>query len=142
MDLNLDGKAAVVTGASKGIGLAVVRALVAEGARVTAGARQLGELPDGVRPIQVDLSTPDGPAYLVEEAAAAYGRLDLLVNTVGGAVGLAPEAVQKKAAGDSVTGRFTTPDEVAALVVMAASDRIGNVTGTDFILDGGLVSTL
>jgi len=44
-------------------------------------------------------------------------------------VGLAPEEIQKKAAGDSVTGRFTTPDEVATLVVMAASDRIGNVTG-------------
>jgi NAD(P)-dependent dehydrogenase (short-subunit alcohol dehydrogenase family) len=67
---------------------------------------------------------------------------DGVAETVGGAVGLAPEEIQKRAAGDSVTGRFTTPDEVAALVVMVASDRIGNVTGADFIIDGGLVATL
>jgi NAD(P)-dependent dehydrogenase (short-subunit alcohol dehydrogenase family) len=255
MDLQLAGKTAVVTGASKGIGLAVARALAAEGAHVTAGARHFGELPGGVRAVTADLSTPDGPARLIEDAVAAYGRLDLLVNnvgaahsrpggflsitdadwlatltldllatvratraalphlletrgtivtvasvnavlpdplvmdysaakaalasfckslskevgpqgvrvntispgpvstdlwlgkdgvaqTVGGAVGLAPEEIRKKAAGASVTGRFSTPDEVATLVVMVASDRIGNVTGADFTIDGGLVSTL
>jgi NAD(P)-dependent dehydrogenase (short-subunit alcohol dehydrogenase family) len=255
MDLNLADKATVVTGASKGIGLAIVRALAAESAQVTAGARHFAEMPDGVRTVEADLGTPDGPARLIADAAAAYGRLDLLVNnvgaahprtggflsitddewlatltinlmsavratraalphllasrgtivtvvsvnaplpdplvmdysaakaalasfnkslskevgpqgvrvvtvspgpvstdlwlgsdgvaaTVGGAVGLDPADVQKKAAGDAATGRFSTPEEVAALVVMAASDRIGNVTGTDFIIDGGLVSTL
>jgi NAD(P)-dependent dehydrogenase (short-subunit alcohol dehydrogenase family) len=40
MDLGLDGRIAIVTGASRGIGLAVTRGLVAEGARVTAGARK------------------------------------------------------------------------------------------------------
>jgi NAD(P)-dependent dehydrogenase (short-subunit alcohol dehydrogenase family) len=255
MDLGLAGKAAVVTGASKGIGLAVVRALVAEGVEVTAGARHFDGMPAGVREFAVDLSTPDGPGRLIKDAFSAYGRLDLLVNnvgaahprpggflsitdddwlatltldllatvrasraalphllasrgtivtvasvnavlpdplvmdysaakaalvsfckslskevgpkgvrvntispgpvatdlwlgedgvanTVGGAVGLAPEEIQKKAAGDSVTGRFSTPEEVATLVVMAASDKIGNVTGTDFVIDGGLVNTL
>jgi NAD(P)-dependent dehydrogenase (short-subunit alcohol dehydrogenase family) len=255
MDLNLADKATVVTGASKGIGLAIVRALAAEGAQVTAGARHFAEMPDGVRTVAADLGTPDGPPLLIADAVAAYGRLDLLINnvgaahprtggflsitdddwlatltinllsavrstraalphllasrgtivtvvsvnaplpdplvmdysaakaalasfnkslskevgpqgvrvvtvspgpvstdlwlgtdgvaaTVGGAVGLDPAEVQKKAAGDAATGRFSTPEEVAALVVMAASDRIGNVTGTDFIIDGGLVSTL
>ena len=255
MDLQLAGRTAVVTGASKGIGLAVAEALAAEGVQVTVGARHFGALPDGVRAVQLDLSTPDGPTRLIEDAVGAYGRLDLLVNnvgaahprpggfmsitdddwlatlnldlmstvrgsraalphlldskgsivtvvsvnatlpdplvmdysaakaavasfckslskeygpkgvrvntispgpvstdlwlgadgvanTVGGAAGLAPEEVQRRAAGDSVTGRFSTPEEVAALVVMAASDRIGNVTGADFIIDGGLVSTL
>ena len=41
-----------------------------------------------------------------------------------------------------MTGRFTRPEEVADLVVMLASDRLGNVTGADFLIDGGLVTTL
>jgi NAD(P)-dependent dehydrogenase (short-subunit alcohol dehydrogenase family) len=41
-----------------------------------------------------------------------------------------------------VTGRFTRPEEVADLVVMLAGDRLGNVTGSDFVIDGGLVTTL
>ena len=43
MDLGLSGKRALVTGASKGIGLAITRALLAEGARVVAGARHTGD---------------------------------------------------------------------------------------------------
>ncbi len=88
MDLGLDGKIAVVTGASKGIGLAVTRALAAEGVRVFAGARELTDdlaalVESGkVQQVKVDLSTPTGPAQLVA-AAADGGRLDILVNNVG-----------------------------------------------------------
>ncbi len=88
MDLGLNGRTAIVTGASRGIGLAVTRGLVAEGARVTAGARkstaELDELAGTglVRVVQVDLSGPDGPARLV---AAAGDRIDILVNNVGAA---------------------------------------------------------
>ena len=42
----------------------------------------------------------------------------------------------------SVTGRFTRPEEVADLVLLLASDRSGNVTGADFVIDGGLITTL
>ncbi|HEX5404264.1 MAG TPA: SDR family oxidoreductase [Pseudonocardiaceae bacterium] len=86
--LGLAARVAVVTGASKGIGLAVVSALVAEGAYVVAGARhsspELDKLAAGgaVRVVPVDLADPDGPATLV---AAAGDRIDILVNNVGSA---------------------------------------------------------
>ena len=88
MDLGLNGRTAIVTGASRGIGLAVTRGLVAEGVHVTAGARkssaELGELAGTgmVRVVEADLSGPGGPATLV---AAAGDRIDILVNNVGAA---------------------------------------------------------
>lgn len=261
MQLELTDKLAVVTGASKGIGLAVTRGLVAEGARVVAGSRgstpELSELVDGgrVHAVAVDLSTPSGPAELIE-AAREHGPVNVLVNNagavtprldgflaisdddwlaelnltfmaavrttraalpdmlaaghgtivnvcsvnsfladptvidycaakaalanfskslaleVGGAGvrvnavspgpvstalwlgdhgvaatvaesrGVDAGAIAKAQAGQSATGRFTRPEEVADLVVLLASERAGNVTGSDFLIDGGLVKTL
>jgi NAD(P)-dependent dehydrogenase (short-subunit alcohol dehydrogenase family) len=261
MDLELHDKVAVVTGASKGIGLAITRALVAEGANVVAGARSVESLEGipGVVPVAVDLASPEGPAHLVERAIAEHGRLDVLVNNVGGvklrlkgflgtsdedfewalrmnffaalratraaigemvkrgegaivnvasvnaffqpdggtidygaakaalvnvtkalsqefgpsgirindvspgpvatdlwlgkdgvaetvakATGIDPETARKNviaAIGGLATGRFTTPEEVATLVVMLASKRTANVTGANYIIDGGLIKT-
>ncbi len=261
MDLELTGRRAVVTGASKGIGLAVTRSLVAEGVHVVAGARhssaELDEMvtAGSVTAVSVDLSTAAGPAALVE-AALAGGRIDILVNNVGAvtprvdgflsvtdeqwlgslnltfmaavrtvraalpgmlaaqagnivtvasvnsflpdpgvidycaakaalanfskslskelgpsgirvntvspgpvstdlwlagggvaetvakASGKNAAAVAEEVAHQSVTGRFTTPQEVADLVVFLASGRAGNVTGADFVIDGGLTQTL
>ncbi|UUT36611.1 SDR family oxidoreductase [Microbacterium elymi] len=62
--------------------------------------------------------------------------------TVSAAGGPTPAQVAAAAAAQAVTGRFTRPEEVAALVVMLASDRLGNVTGADFRIDGGLIQTL
>jgi NAD(P)-dependent dehydrogenase (short-subunit alcohol dehydrogenase family) len=261
MDLGLTGKRALVTGASKGIGLAIARSLVREGATVVAAARrstpELDELVagGGAQFIAADLSRPEGPGELVV-AALAGGPLDILVNNVGavkprlagflsitdeewlaslnlsfmaavrttravlpcmldagrgaivttgsvnamlpdplvidysaaksalasfckslskevgpkgirvntvspgpvatelwlgdhgvaatvaGATGGDPAAVQNAAAGDSASGRFTQPEEVADLVVLLASERAGNVIGADFVIDGGLIRTL
>jgi NAD(P)-dependent dehydrogenase (short-subunit alcohol dehydrogenase family) len=86
MDLHLNGKIALVTGASRGIGLAIARALVAEGATVVGAARTATpELKEsGAETVEVDLSTPDGPPALVAGVLERHGHLDLLVNNAGG----------------------------------------------------------
>jgi NAD(P)-dependent dehydrogenase (short-subunit alcohol dehydrogenase family) len=62
--------------------------------------------------------------------------------TIARATGGQADAVAEQAATQSVTGRFSTPQEVADLVLVLASDRAGNVTGADFVIDGGLITTL
>jgi NAD(P)-dependent dehydrogenase (short-subunit alcohol dehydrogenase family) len=258
MDLGLEGRVAVVTGASRGIGLEVARGLVGEGARVVAGARhssaELDQLAasGAVRVFEVDLAEPSGPVRLVEYAGSP---IDILVNNVGNApartggflavtdddwqatlglnllpairttraalpvmlaagrgsivnvssvnsrlsdpavidysaakaalasfskalsrevgphgirvntvspgpvatalwlgdagvaatvasvTGARPEEIVEKAANDSVTGRFSQPEEIADLVLLLASPRTANVTGADIRIDGGLVPT-
>jgi NAD(P)-dependent dehydrogenase (short-subunit alcohol dehydrogenase family) len=84
VELGLSGKVAVVTGASRGIGRAVVDELVREGVAVVAGARDVSALAGlaGVTGVACDLATPAAPARLVEEALARHGGVDLLVNNV------------------------------------------------------------
>jgi len=258
MDLGLSGRRALVTGASRGIGLAVVRGLVAEGAEVVASARTQGDdlaALAGVEFIAADLASPEGPAELVA-AARDGGPIDILVNnagavtprlagfaavtdaeweatwtltlmaavrttravigdmvaagkgtivtvssvnaflpdpavidygaakaalsnflkalskevgpagvrvntvspgpvstalwlgsggvadTIAGTAGGAPEDIARQAVAGTATGRFTTPEEVADLVLMLCVERAGNVTGADFVIDGGLSQTL
>ncbi|WP_084964604.1 SDR family NAD(P)-dependent oxidoreductase [Thermoactinospora rubra] len=86
MDMGLDGKVAVVTGGSKGIGLAVVRTLAAEGAKVVAVSRSAGAGVEeaGAVHVPADLMDPEAPARAVRHAAERFGGLDILVNNAGG----------------------------------------------------------
>src|SRR4051812_32611137 len=89
MDLHLKDKSVVVTGASRGIGLAIARAFAEEGANVVAGARTpgtgLAELADshGLVPVAGDLATVEGVDRLVATAVERFGGIDVLVNNVG-----------------------------------------------------------
>jgi 3-oxoacyl-[acyl-carrier protein] reductase len=91
MDLGLADRRFLVGGASRGLGAAIAAALIGEGARVVAVARNPGRAPMGGSnetgnpvPVPVDLSTADGPATAVQAAVDALGGLDGLVVNSGG----------------------------------------------------------
>jgi NAD(P)-dependent dehydrogenase (short-subunit alcohol dehydrogenase family) len=89
MELDLKDKVIIVTGASKGIGLAIIKVLVREGARIVAGSRtttsELTGLHDrhDLTVITVDLATANGPTSLIDAAAKRHGKIDVLINNVG-----------------------------------------------------------
>jgi 3-oxoacyl-[acyl-carrier protein] reductase len=100
MDLELTNKVAIVTGSSKGLGLASARALCAEGARVTICARGADALKKAaaslraasgregsVLDVESDVSTAAGCEHVVKETLARFGRIDILINNVGKAGG-------------------------------------------------------
>ena len=82
MDLELSGRDAVVTGGSKGIGLAVVRTLLDEGARVVATSRnrssELDELDGDLVHVAADFMDRGAPAEVMARAVEAFGGLDIL----------------------------------------------------------------
>jgi NAD(P)-dependent dehydrogenase (short-subunit alcohol dehydrogenase family) len=86
MDLELTGKRVLVTGASKGLGLGIVRAFLGEGAEVVATARRSSPELEATAAtfVAADLSEPDGPRRMVEAVLEAGPRLDVLVNNAGG----------------------------------------------------------
>ena len=90
--LRLDGKTAIVTGASSGIGLATAQAFVALGARVAVGARRFERLPTGDAFVRLPLDVLDRAICesFVEQAVAGMGGLDILYNNAGLALGRAP----------------------------------------------------
>ena len=96
MDLGLKDKVALVTGSSRGLGLASARSLAAEGCKVMLSARGVEQLviaeaavrgvalaPDAVASVAADLATAEGIAHAVEETVTRFGGLDILVNNVG-----------------------------------------------------------
>ena len=85
----LDGKTAIVTGASSGIGAATVRGLRREGARVVGGARRVDRIEADVA-LPVDVTDPDSCARFVEAAVAELGGVNILLNGAGLALGREP----------------------------------------------------
>jgi 3-oxoacyl-[acyl-carrier protein] reductase len=96
MDLGLTGKVAIVTGGSRGLGLAAAKALVAEGTNVVICARGEEQLQKAVNEIlqhatggaraltvTADVSTEAGVSSVIEFAARSFGRLDIVINNVG-----------------------------------------------------------
>ena len=91
--MSLDGKTAIVTGASSGMGLATARALVAEGVRVAAGARRverLDQIGEGSIGLPLDVTDPESCAAFVTRAVKELEGLDILVNAAGLALGRDP----------------------------------------------------
>src|SRR5947209_20413484 len=94
MELGLQGKVAIVTGASKGIGKAIAEELAAEGVHIALCARSaavLTEVAEALRqrtdiqalPVPADLSSLDGVRTLVRETLGRFGKVDILINNAG-----------------------------------------------------------
>lgn len=88
--MKLNGRTAIVTGASRGIGRAIAQTFVAEGARVVVTGRDTGalealvaELGTAAHAVPGDLAAPETPRALVAATLARFGALDLLVNNAG-----------------------------------------------------------
>jgi len=139
---DLDGKAVLVTGASTGIGAAVARAYAAQGARVGLHYNASAEAAEAVAYeiragggevvlIQSDVSTGAGARAAVEQALAAFGRLDGLVNNAGGMVRRVPYAEASEQDYDDIM------DLNARSVVVASQAAIGplKAAGGGFIIN-------
>jgi NAD(P)-dependent dehydrogenase (short-subunit alcohol dehydrogenase family) len=107
MDLGLKDKVVLVTGGSKGIGLACARAFAAEGAKVAIVSRDPANLARAreqlaseglhVHLTRADLHEPHGAADIVEEVTAAVGPIDVLINSAGAARRYDPETLDAAA---------------------------------------------
>lgn len=144
MDLQLGGKAALVTGASRGIGRSIAFGLAREGARVAVAARRknlLNELADEIKKsggeppivIEADLYNPETPERLAAAAKQRLERIDILVNAAGGSRPMPFESpVEKWDEGMAVN--FFRLRELSHAVIpgMVANHwgRIVNITGS------------
>lgn len=107
--MRLEGKVALITGASGGLGGAVVRRFAAEGASLVLPERTPGRLQSllsdiaaPVLTVTADLTDPAAVAQLVDQGVARFGRLDILVNLVGGFRGGTPVVEMDEADWDAM----------------------------------------
>jgi len=143
MKLGLDGRIALVTGGSKGIGYACARLLAQEGARVAIVSRAARNLETAkqkladeglsVATFAADLRDADDAARMVIAVDAQLGPIDVLVNSAGAAKRYAPEALNPAAWHDAMSAKYFTTIHVVDPVIkqMAARGRgvIVNIIG-------------
>jgi 3-oxoacyl-[acyl-carrier protein] reductase len=144
MDLQLNGKTCLVTGASKGIGHGAAKILAAEGARVAVLARRehlLHELADEIaatgveRPVVIasDVTAEDAPNRILEIAYNALGSVDILVNSAGGSRSIPWDSPEERW-DEGMTVNFTALRRLTtALVPKMIANRYGriiNITGS------------
>jgi len=116
VDLELAGKVVLITGASKGIGLACARAFAREGARVAIVSRDLGNLERAraelateglqVHPFQANLSDAQQAEQMVQAVTDALGDIDVLVNSAGAAKRYEPETLDAAAFQDTMDAKY------------------------------------
>jgi len=144
MDLKLEGRTALVTGASMGIGRAIARGLAAEGVEICIAARR-GELLEelaaeieatgGARAhaAPIDLSEEGAPATLASTAIAALGHIDILVNSAGGSQPALDIHAPESAWEEAMTINFVRVRQLTHAVLPGMIERrwgrVINITG-------------
>lgn len=143
MDLDLRGKVALVTGASRGIGKAIAQSLLNEGCAVAICGRNAERLDGAVRELStagprvlgvpVDTTDAAAVAKFVDAALEAFGRIDILVNNAGthirGTVETTTPAILDQQLRDKVFGFFTMIQAVLPVMKRQRDGRIVNIVG-------------
>ena len=153
----MDGRAAVITGASGGIGWATAKRYVAEGAAVIAadiddarGAEMVADIGGAVTYVHCDVTDPDQVRAAVDRCVSDHGRIDVIFNNAATSTGgyVADLDLDGFDASLSVMlkgpllGRTIRPEEIADLALFLGSDESSAITGQAVVIDGGLLNEI
>lgn len=147
----IDGKAALITGGNRGIGLAVARLFGEAGAKCMLSGRSrtpeleglIKEHPEAYDFVPGDVTAPRIPDRMVQATLGKFGRLDILVNNAGVALDddfdkFDDERLDTIMQTDMTPmGRFAQPEEMANCALFLCSPAASHVTGSILVADGG-----